>query len=51
MKYHVYYDRASRSWWGYWMNKEGDQLADALFAHQRDDLLVALGQQRNDIGG
>jgi hypothetical protein len=46
MKYTVYYDRESRSWWGYWTTPEGDQVGEAVYAHHRDDCLIELGACR-----
>jgi hypothetical protein len=48
MTYHVYYDRPTRSWWGYWQDAQGNQLGDAVFAHSRDDCLLELGAVRSE---
>ena len=31
-----YYDRASRSWWAYAVDSNGDQIGEATFSHNRD---------------
>lgn len=46
MTYHIYYDRPTRTWWAYWMDKQENQLGDAVFAATRDECLIALGSAR-----
>jgi hypothetical protein len=37
----VYYDRATQSWWAYYLDtRTGDQLGDAWFGATRDEVLV-----------
>lgn len=48
MKYVIYYDRPTRSWWAYWTDAEGNQLGDAVFAHDNDDCLIELGAARSN---
>jgi hypothetical protein len=36
----VYYDRASRSWWAFYADREGYQIGDAWFGFTRDEVLV-----------
>ena len=36
MNFHMYYDRETRSWWGYWYDEKGDQIGDAVFGHKRE---------------
>jgi len=44
--FEVYYDRPTRSWWGYWMDDEGNQVGDAVNAASRDWVLIYLGMAR-----
>jgi len=47
---HVYYDRASKSWVGFYFSRETDestginrayrQVGDAWYAHNRDEILI-----------
>jgi len=36
----VYYDRATRSWWGFYEDGEGTQLAPGWFGFTRDEVLI-----------
>jgi hypothetical protein len=36
----VYYDRATRSWWGFYADGEGTQLTPAWFGFTRDEVLI-----------
>ena len=46
--YELYYDRETRLWWGFWKNREGNQLHEAVAAHHRDDVLLTLGGYREE---
>lgn len=36
----TYFDRATRSWWAYYADGEGNQIAPAWFGFTRDEVLV-----------
>jgi len=46
MESHIYYCKNSRSWWAYWLNEDGDQFGDAVFAHAKKECLHYLYESR-----
>lgn len=42
------YDRPTSSWWGFWKDKAGYQIGDAVFGQQRDNVLIQLGEVKQD---
>lgn len=47
MKYTIYYDRTTQSWWAYWTDSQDNQLGDAVFAHNKEECLIELGQVKD----
>lgn len=41
--FHVYYERSTRTWWGFWMDQNGNQICEAVFSNSRDGVLIELG--------
>lgn len=39
----VYYERSSKSWYGFWRTVNNVQMHKAVFAHDRDSVLIELG--------
>lgn len=49
MKYYYYYDRSgSRCWWGYWMDNDGNQIGEAVYASTSELVLIELGRVYTD---
>jgi len=47
--YIIYYDRATRSWYGFWCDAEGNQLHEAFFACDKNGVLLSLGAARDQM--
>lgn len=45
MNYHIYYDRSSKSWFAYFVDEEGNQDFEAIFAPSKEMCLIYLGMQ------
>ncbi|AQW88537.1 hypothetical protein pEaSNUABM50_00011 [Erwinia phage pEa_SNUABM_50] len=48
MKYVIYYDRSTKSWWGYWIDENENQLGEAVFEYQKEDCLILLGEVKEN---
>lgn len=49
MSYVIYYDRSSKTWYGYWIDKTGNQLHESINAHTRDQVLIDLGMEKANL--
>lgn len=49
MEFYHYYDRAgTRTWWGIWQDKDGNQIGDAVSASTSELVLIELGRVHDD---
>lgn len=48
MEYVIYYHHPEASWYGYWADRELNQLGDAVFAYSKEDCLILLGEVKGD---
>ena len=47
MTYDYYYSKEHHGWYGYWMDEDGNQLGEAVFAIRKEQVIIELGANRD----